>query len=120
MSLGSPLARLRGRDAGDVAHLDLTGLEVELGAQEDLERHRLRPEVAADLELDDVVRVEDVRRLQRRDLQRVSQDAWLEAKDRLADRVLEAADVELGGELPGERRQAEVQDALGEQRIGFG
>src|SRR5947209_20630939 len=93
------LANARRRQPARVAHVDLPGLEVELGAQQDLERNRLRPEVAADLELDDVVRIEHARRLERAHDQALGEDARLEVDDGLADPALEHADVELRPEL---------------------
>ena len=46
------------RDGVEVGDLHLAGLEVDLGADQELERHRLRPELAADLDADHVVMIE--------------------------------------------------------------
>jgi hypothetical protein len=53
-------------------------------------------------------------------LQGIGQDPRLEAKDRLPHHALQDGDVELRGELARKRRQAEVENALREQRVGLG
>ena len=73
----------------ELAHRDVTGLEVDVGVQQQLERHRLRPQLAADAAADLVVAIELVVRDDDLDGQRVGEDARLESEDRLADALLQ-------------------------------
>ena len=71
------------RDGARSAIWTLPGFEIDLGADEQLERHRLRPELAVDLDADDVVMIELAELDERLDLERLGQDARLEIEDRL-------------------------------------
>ncbi len=80
------------RAGAEIRDLDLPGFEVELGADEELERNRLRPELTPDLDADDVVMVEIVDIDHGLDLERVRQDARLEVEDGLLRIAFESLD----------------------------
>ena len=96
------------RDGREVRDLDLAGFEVDLGPDQQLERHRLRPELTVNLDADDVVVIELAGVDQRLTSQRLGQDARLEIEDRLPDGALQIRHVERRGRLSRQRRQAEV------------
>ncbi len=84
------------------------GLEIDFGAHEQLQRHRLRPELAANLDADDVMVVERARLDQGPHLQRIREDARLEVEDGLSYGAFERRHVHRRCRAPGECGQSVV------------
>src|SRR5262245_9454345 len=84
--------------------------EVDFRPHQQLERYRLRPQLAANLDTDHVVMIERIGLYERPDLERARTDARLEVDDGLTNGPLEIVDVERRGRTAGQRRQSEIDD----------
>src|SRR5437868_4977744 len=78
---------------GQVVDPDLAAFEIHLGAQQHLDRDGLRPQVAADFDLELIVVICGHLRCDCRDLQGGGDHPRLEFENGVADAALEGADV---------------------------
>ena len=82
------------RDGARSAISHLPGFEVDLGADQELERHRLRPELAVNLDADHVVMIEVAGLEQRPDSSVAGRMRGSKSRMACADRALEVGHVE--------------------------